>query len=153
MPCPQEHHTCCVLKHVQVYKWTPHLLQGFLSWCLEGKKMLVLVTHSNPSYRSCKSDLDLLQQHCSVWRAVGTVSVWEKMGWAGGRNGKVPNMVNAPGLSAGKIRACREGNRFQGNKPAVWLCWASIAFCLGAVPVYSVNEVTLTDSIYFTKKK
>lgn len=73
------------------------------------------------------------------------MSMREKMGRAGGRNGKVPNTINAPGLSAEKTRVHREENEFQGRKPEYGFAGHR---SLGAAPVYSsVNEVVLTDFI------
>lgn len=72
------------------------------------------------------------------------------MGWAGGRNGVVPNAWNAPGVSAGKTRVHREENEFQGSKPEYDFAGHQ---SLGPAPVYSsVNEVVLTDFILLEKK-
>lgn len=79
--------------------------------------MLDLVTHSILSYRSCESHLGSPAAFLQRMEGCGH-SVWEKIGWAGARNGKVPNMVDAPGLSV-KNRVCREGSGFQDSKPAI----------------------------------
>lgn len=71
------------------------------------------------------------------------------MGWAGGRNGVVPNTSNAPGVSAGKTRVYGEENEFQGSKPEYGFAGHQ---SLGAAPVYSVNEAVLTDFILLEKK-
>lgn len=75
--------------------------------------------------------------------------MWEKMGWVGGRNGVVPNTLNAPGVSAGKTRVHGEENEFQDSKPEYDFAGHQ---SLGAAPVYSsVNEAVLTDFILLEK--
>lgn len=115
-----------------------------------GKKILVLVTHSTPPYRSCKSDLEspaaTMQEDCGYCVHVGE----DQMGWWEKRES--PKDGECSRAANRQKQGIQRGNWVPGEQAFSMALLASILFCLELSQSSSVNEVTLTDSIYFTKK-